>query len=288
MITSGVSPRDFCKLQRIGVRFNRAVIKRWKVYMKNQFLSAVFACGLLSSGAYGATIGTGVVNLSGSVSVSATTVDFFGNTASGCSTPGVGAAGCFAVNVPLTGPFDPALGGLTPLTIGGTIKDLVSPPTAISGNTFLSQFVAFNNGVFFDLTRIVPGGAPTCNIALANNANYSCTPVGPGGVTSPFTLTNSADGSNASVFFNVQVDAYTGSPSTGTTPYVGAFSTQSAGRNVASILMEIGSGGAVTAAYSANFRGDNPIPEPGTVALIAIGLVAIGVSRFRRSSVGTE
>jgi hypothetical protein len=248
--------------------------------MKKRLLPAVVACicAISSSALFAAPIGLGSVNLTGSAGVSAVSVDFFGDAASGCSTPGVGLLGCFAVNVPLTGAFAT---GLTPLTNGGTIQDLVNPP--ISGVNFLSAFITFNNGVIFDLTYIVPGGAAPCDAALANNPNYSCTPV-ISGVTSPFTLTNSADASNASVFFNVQVDAYTGTLGTGSTPYVGAFNTPSAGKNIAGILADINSGATVNAAYSANFIGSD-VPEPGTVVLIGLGLGAIAFSRLRRKTI---
>jgi len=249
--------------------------------MSPRFLSAFFAtlCGIASPALFAAPIGTGTVNLSGSVGVSASAVDFFGNPGSGCSTPGVGIDGCFAVNVPLAGAFSV---GLTPLTVGGTIQDLVNPPTPISGPVFVSQFIAFNNGVFFDLTHIAPGGAGACDMSQVNNGNYSCTPV-IGSAISPFTLTNSPDGTNASVFFNVKVDAYTGTPGTGTTPYGGGFTTQATGKNIAGILADINAGGTVNAAYSANFSGTD-IPEPGTVALMGIGLGAILFSRMRRKS----
>lgn len=245
--------------------------------MTNKLLSAVFVsvCGIASPCLFAAPIALGTVNLSGSAAVSAVAIDFYGNAASGCSTPGVGDDGCFAINVPLSGPFT---SGLTPLTFGGTIQDLVNPP--ISGINFLNAFMVFNNGVIFDLTYIVPGGAPACNPALGNTPGYSCTPI-VNGVTSPFTLTNSADASNASVFFNVQVNAYTGTADTGFTPYLGAFNTPSAGKNIAGILAEIGAGQSIAAAYSANFVG---VPEPSTIALIGIGLGAIAFSRFRRNS----
>jgi hypothetical protein len=248
--------------------------------MNTRFLSAIFAslCGIASPVLFATPIGTGSVNFTGSAGVSAISVDFFGGILSGCSTPGVGTDGCFAVNVPLGGVFAT---GLIPLTVGGTIQDLVNPP--ISGNNFLNAFIVFNNGVIFDLTYIVPGGAGPCNAALANNPGYSCTPV-ISGVTSPFTLTNSSDASNASVFFNVQVDAYTGTAASGTTPYVGAFNTPSAGKNIAGILLDINSGATVSAAYSANFLGGSDVPEPGTVTLLGLGLGAIAFSRFRRRS----
>jgi hypothetical protein len=247
--------------------------------MNTRFLSAVFlsACTIATPGLFAASIGAGSVNFTGTAGVSAISVDFFGDPSSGCSTAGVGVLGCFAANAPLTGVFAT---GLVPLTLGGTIQDLVNPP--ISGVNFLNAFITFQNGVIFDLTYIVPGGAPPCDPAQTNNPNYSCTPV-ISGVVSPFTLTNSSDASNASVFFNVQVSAHTGATSSGFTPYVGAFNTPSAGKNIAGILLDINSGQTVNAAYSANFTGSD-VPEPGTVALIGIGLGAIVFSRLRRNA----
>jgi hypothetical protein len=126
---------------------------------------------------------------------------------------------------------------------GGLITDLTGPP--ISGNIFLSNFINFANGVTFDLTRVVPGGATSCALVNGNAPNATCTPIiGPN--VSPFTLVNSADGTNSAVFFNVQLLGYTGTP-TGATPYLGAFSTQSTGMNIAGILNEISQGRSVTA-----------------------------------------
>ncbi|MBI2686954.1 MAG: hypothetical protein HYX27_11615 [Acidobacteria bacterium] len=228
-------------------------------------------------GIAGAAPITGIVNISGSAGVNATSVDFFGNALSGCSTAGVGVDGCFLINVPLSGSFV----GLTPGTVGGTIKDLQGPP--ISGNISLPAFMSFTNGVFFDLTRVVPGGAPNCAGVNGSAANATCTPVINGQV-SPFVLTNSSDGSNASVFFNVQLLGYTGTLGTGSTFYVGAFNTPSAGKNIAGILADIANGLTVSAAYSANFAPGSNIPEPDTRALFGIGLAAILVGALRRKS----
>ncbi|MFN0104860.1 MAG: hypothetical protein ACKV2U_22600 [Bryobacteraceae bacterium] len=226
----------------------------------------------------GATAITGTVNLSGSSGVSATSVDFFGNAALGCSIPGVGAIGCFLANVPLSGDF----ATLVPGQVGGSIKDLQGPP--ISGNISLLAFMTFANGVVFDLTRVIPGGAPACSTVDGTLANVTCTPI-IGGQVSPFVLTNSSDASNASVFFNVEVNAYKGTFASGFSLYKGAFNTPSAGKNIAGILADITAGNTVSAAYSANFVG-SPIPEPETVTLFSLGLVAIllgGLRSKRRS-----
>lgn len=224
---------------------------------------------------------TGSVNVSGSAALSALAVDFFGNPALGCSQPGVGSLGCFLSNVPLTGDF----ASLVPGQVGGTIKDLQGPP--ISGPISLVAFMSFVNGVVFDLTRVVPGGAPDCATVNGNLANVQCTPI-IGGEISPFVLTNSFNGTNASVFFNVEMNGYVGSLASGFSQYVGAFNTPSAGKNIAGILADLGSGGSVAVAYSANFTAAPPptvIPEPETITLLGMGLLAMAFrGRWRRRS----
>jgi hypothetical protein len=212
---------------------------------------------------------SGVVNITGSAGVSATAIDFFGDTTLGCSAPGLGTEGCFLANAPLSGDFTT----LVPATISGTIQDLQGPP--ISGAINFPSFISFNNGIVFNLTTVFAGGAPDCATVDGNAANVSCTPVVAGQV-SPFVLTNSSNGANASVFFNVAVDAYTGSSATGTTYFLGAFNTPSAGTNIAGILAQIAGGGTISAAYSANFVGqDVVIPEPGTGAMMGIAALAL-------------
>lgn len=239
---------------------------------------AVFGCLSLPV-ATAATI-TGTVNLTGSAGVSATAIDFFGVPGSGCSTPGLGVDGCYLINVPRDGSFSNLAAG----QVGGTINDLQGPP--ISGGISMVQFMEFMNGIFFDLTRIVPGGAADCATVNGNAPNASCTPVINGQV-SPFTLTNSANGTNASVFFNVEVNGYSGTTATGFSQYVGAFNTPSAGKNIAGILADIANGQTVSAAYSANFVGtSNAVPEPGTGAMLGLGIGALvlGAYRSRKSS----
>jgi|GEM_PF-4283875 len=217
---------------------------------------------------------TGVVNLSATVGVSATTIDFRSDPSQGCgAVVSPGFPGCFTINSPVSGSFvAPAIPfGFNALN---SIKDLTGGP--IVGFTTLTAFMQFTNGVTFDLTRIVPGGSPTCDILQGNNPNYVCTPL-----NSPFTLLNSSTGQNATVAFNVEVSGYTGALNTGSTPYLGAFSTQGAGANIASLLNTIGTGGTVVASYSANF---SPVPEPGTLGTLGLGLGMLVFGAYRRSS----
>lgn len=220
---------------------------------------------------------TGLVNIGGSsTAVTTTAVDFYGGAF--CQTANPGSAGCFLALLPLTGDFTT----LVPGAQSGTIKDLQGPP--VSGNISLADFVVFTNGVHFDLTRVIPGGAPDCATVNTNAPNATCTPVLPGGQISPFVLTNSNDGpiaSNASVFFNVEVSAWKGSSGTGTSFFTGAFNTPSAGKNIADILTDISNNVPVAAAYSANFVGAAAVPEPGTVTMLGIGAIAILFGRMR-------
>jgi hypothetical protein len=220
---------------------------------------------------------TGTVNITGSAGVSANVIDFFGNMAQGCSISNPLADGCFLTNVPKDGSFTTLVAGQP----GGVIKDLQGPP--ISGNISLSQFISFVNGVFFDLTRVVPGGAPDCATVNTSAPNIQCTPI-IGGQVSPFVLTNSSNATNASVFFNVELLGYTGTVGSGATFYVGAFNTPSAGKNIAGILEDVSAGRFTQAAYSANFVGsDSPIPEPSTWLMFSLGLAAVVFGGIRRN-----
>lgn len=215
---------------------------------------------------------TGTVNISATVGVSATTIDFYSNPATNCGTSGPSVDGCFSINFPATGSF-------STLTLGskGTIKDLIAAPN-ISGAIFLAQFMNFQTPgpggqpIFFDLYNVPAGSAPTC--APSGNAG-PCTPViatGTGPQVSPFTLQNSAGG--VIVSFSTLVEAYSGVKATGFSNYVGAFSTQLAGQTVDSILADIAAGRTVEASYSANFVGGQ-VPEPGTLLTFGIGFAAI-------------
>lgn len=240
--------------------------------------------GLCSFNAYGASI-TGLVNINASVGVTAFAIDFYSDTGQACGIASPLAAGCFGINTPVSGSFSSLLLGYQ---AGNTIKDLLGPP--ITGDIPVSQFMTFANGITFDLTRVLPGTGPICDISLGNNPGYTCTPV-VGGFLSPFTLQNSGAGpggtaTNSAVSFNIEVLGYTGLASTGTSTYNGAFSTQSAGQNIAQILTMIGSGGAVVASYSANFNGapNNQVPEPGTLGTLGLGLAALIIGSIRKKS----
>ena len=244
-------------------------------------VSGLALLALCSTNIYAASI-TGTVNINGTVSVSATSIDFYSDASQACGLGTLNSVGCFGINAPKSGSFNSLLLGYQ---TGNLIKDLTGGP--VTGNVSISEFMTFANGVKFDLTRILAGtGVGGCVASQLTVPGYMCTPT-----SSPFTLQNSAAGpdglaSNAGVFFNLELLGYTGLASTGTSNYTGAFSTQSAGMNIKGILDTISSGGNVVAAYSANFNGapNNPIPEPATLGTLGIGLAAIVLGGIRRKA----
>ena len=250
--------------------------------------------GLCSFNGYAASI-TGQVNTTGTVAVSAFTIDFYSGVGSACGTPSPLTTGCFGTSNPISNDFNtlllaPGLG----YQAGNTIKDLFGGPISGPVVPTLLQFMTFHNGITFDLTKVPAGVGVPCPAApapaITNAPGYSCTPM-IGAQTSPFTLVNSPGGANgiatnAGVFFNVELTAYSGLASTGTSSYNGAFSTQTAGQNITVILSEIAAGRSVEASYSASFNGtpNNPIPEPGTLGTIGIGLAALILGSIRRKT----
>jgi hypothetical protein len=236
--------------------------------------SLMLAGSLLAMGIPGlAAPITGVVNIGGaSAAVTAGAIDFYGGAT--CETAGIGVAGCFGAFTPKTGSF----AGL-PTTGAGLIQDLQGPP--FTGAISIPDFIMFVNGVHFDLTNILAGGAPDCATVNQNGSNVQCTPYLPGNVVSPFIIVNDITGQSATVSFNVKVNGYTGTIGTGFTPYIGTFSTPSSGDNIADIMGRYNLGIPAVAAYSANFTPE-PVPEPGTVTLLGVGALAIAVGAYRR------
>lgn len=221
-------------------------------------LVAVFFAVSLNS--FAAPI-VGGFNMSGSVSVNLTMVDWSSN-----GPP----AGTFVVNSPAFGDFAGLFGGNPPFFMG-TVKDLVAPPVPVA--RFLDLFTAPGfGGLFFDLSSVILPVAPACTGANLP-VNQDCS-------LGTFTLRNSAGG-GVSVDFGVLGFFQNGLDLTTRASGRGLYTTQLVNETVATVFNTIVTGGSISAAYSANYFSSTEIPEPATVVMLGAGLVAIGLIRRR-------
>lgn len=216
---------------------------------------------LMTAGSASATTISGLVNVAGSVSVSATQILFN----------------------PLLSPQGAATGSFTGFT-GGTIQSLTATsPTSLTGAQNIPAFATFNvagvSPVFFDLTNIFPGigSNAACSTAYANaNPGSTCTLT-----NSPFNLQQTATGVTATLALSGK--GYTGTP-TQFSPTVGLFTAQFvfSGANLDSVLSQLAGGGTISnVSYSATFSA-TPTPEPTGASMLIAGLGLLASSQLMR------
>jgi hypothetical protein len=225
-------------------------------------LLAIPALLIITTNSAKATPVTGVANIAGNVTVQDGTITFapnFTNTAGAMET------GDFA--------------GLT----GGTIQSLTGGPVTGLLPTPITGFIHFTTGlatpITFDLTYIAPGVGTLagCSSAAPGSA---CTPAG-----SPFTLFQLTSNT---VIAALQVNgvSYTGTSASGSSPTTAIFSTQTAiNGTLPDIYNLLVAGGAVSGVtYSASFVATpGPItPEPASMMLMGVGLIAAGLVARRK------
>jgi hypothetical protein len=250
------------------------------------YAAVVLVTGLLLSGTASADQIYGDTSIGfGQVGVSLAGTDFFGFDASDsqCDMPGTG-PGCFAIESG-TGSF----ASLVNVNFAANlIADLPAPP--LSGPDPITNFLSFDGGkVAFDLITVMPGGGTNCaGLADLTLPNLSCTIYSPDGTqSSPYLLTNGPSGQTVSVATTMYFNGYSGSAATGTTLYVGIFSTQLANETIAGIYNDIVQGGTESSSWSATFAPSTTVqsqssptaPEPGTLLLFGAGLICLA-ARF--------
>lgn len=136
----------------------------------------------------------------------------------------------------------------------------------------------------FDLTSFI---APT----LPSGASNDCSSGTPGSVCippgSPFEFIQQ-DTNQVVVDLALGMEAYTGSSSTGETPYKGVFSTTLSGNlsdgsaaTIPDIMnLEFNEHGTITSTWSAT-ESPSPVPEPRMSLLVGVGLLGIALLRKR-------
>ena len=238
-------------------------------------------CGVLLATAAPASAApiSGILNLTGSVQVTATTIDWL---------PLATGEGIFTTAAPGTDYFaqifNPAV--VPPYT--GNEIDL-GPGTVFPLANFLNDFntpVARYNDLSFTLTSFAATAAPVCTGAEA--LDQSCILF----AGSPFVLTQRTTGVDVALgVFGFFVDPTEGPGSNTasgiyTTQLTGNLSTIAAVRNVILLGGNAGWGpGAVQSSYSATYTATAAtVPEPFTMSLLGIGLLGAAFRSRRRAS----
>lgn len=141
------------------------------------------------------------------------------------------------------------------------IKDLpvLPPPTITQFQTVLGAGALAGQTINFDLTSVpFTNGGAGFGDCLSNAPNNVCSPP-----FSPFTFQENSTGTGVTISFSVTLAAYTGTSASGSTPYVGTFSTDQTvtlsgagacngiAANITNILGCQAAGGTITGTWSA-------------------------------------
>jgi hypothetical protein len=230
---------------------------------------------MLSGAASAATVGAGTFYLAGTAMGSAGGVDFY------FLAPGDTTA---IVTGPQSGFFGTGGGGALTAGTTQTIMPLTSANGVTPGSSFdFVDFVSLSNGVDLDVTSIPIPSLGVCPSSGSVAIGGSCLV----NAASPVVLTQTATGVSASL--DIYGEAHYAGQTT-YTPYTGAFTAPST--NFATVAafqqyFDANGGDIPGVGYSASFTtvASSAVPEPGTLAIVALGLIGCGFYRRKKSAV---
>lgn len=203
----------------------------------------------------------GDLDISGSVIIGPDFADFI---------PSGGGIGDFNVEPTSTGTFSSLV---IPITEDdGDIRDLNAGIAPVGTPFSLMNFLTFTADptLQFELTFIDPGTFGAC---------------APGSQVCSINQFNLIDTGNATVAnFNVRGNIYDDGQFV--SMFVGSFSQSFAGESIDSLLAQVADNGSIESAFEANFVA-SPIPEPGSMSLLAIGGILTGVASYRRKKMNS-
>jgi hypothetical protein len=191
--------------------------------------------------------------------------------------PGAVAIGFSPTNVTIgptsTGAFA-ALKGET-----ATVHDINTATNPVNTVFSLPDFltIAGHPGLGFDLTFISPGIFGSAQCALAPAVGQECTLPG-----SPLNFINTLDGTV--MWFSVEGTA-ADTATLQQTPFEATFTTEFSGQSYQQLLAMLDSGASINASYSVEFAAGPfgaSVPEPFTLALLAVAFAGIGCAKRRK------
>jgi hypothetical protein len=227
-------------------------------------------CASFLAANLGATpIGTGNLGLSGNFEVTQTAL-FFG-LQNPPATPNNQQA---LINLG-TGAFSGLMAGQI-----ATIQNITSQPSFPSGAINVPQWITLPDGIDLDLTNVVyDTTVPICSTTGGSDGVGTTCRVMIGTTQSPILLTQNATGVYAQLA--LLGNAYSGSSSSGTTPFNGVLSatfSQPGQTTISGLLGTFSRQGFVGTNYAANFS-VTLVPEPGMLAGVGLGMLVLGSLR---------